>query len=44
MLFLCLVTGIALRVSGRMPENAQVAINAFIINIALPADYVLAGM
>ena len=37
MLFVCLAAGMALRLSGRVPENAHVGINAFIIHISLPA-------
>jgi malate permease and related proteins len=37
LLILCLAAGIALRASGRVPDNAHQALNGFIINIALPA-------
>jgi malate permease and related proteins len=37
LLFACLVIGMVLRKSGRMPENGHAAFNAFIINISLPA-------
>ena len=37
LLFLCLAAGVALRASGRVPDNAHLAINGFIINISLPA-------
>ena len=37
LLFLCLVAGVALRASGRVPDNAHLAINGFIINMSLPA-------
>jgi hypothetical protein len=37
LLILCLSAGIALRASGRVPENAHQALNGFIINISLPA-------
>jgi hypothetical protein len=37
LLFLCMLIGIALRRYGRVPENAHVAINGFIINVSLPA-------
>ena len=37
LLFLCLVIGVVLRNSGRMPDNAHVTINAFIIHVSLPA-------
>src|SRR6266536_2066999 len=37
LLFLCLAAGVALRATGRVPDNAHLAINGFIINISLPA-------
>jgi predicted permease len=37
MLFLCLAIGMALRKLGRVPDNAHVTLNAFIVNVALPA-------
>ena len=37
MLFLCLAIGMALRKFGRVPDNANTTLNAFIINVALPA-------
>lgn len=37
MLFLCLAIGIVLQITRRVPENAHLAINAFIIHVALPA-------
>jgi malate permease and related proteins len=37
LLFVCLAAGVALRASGRVPDNAHQAINGVIINIALPA-------
>jgi malate permease and related proteins len=37
MLFLCLALGMALRKLGQVPDNAHVALNAFIVKIALPA-------
>ena len=37
LLFVCLAAGVALRASGRVPDNAHQAINGFIINVALPA-------
>ena len=37
MLFACLAIGMALRKFRRVPDNAHTAINAFIINVALPA-------
>ncbi len=37
LLFFCLAAGMALRASRRVPDNAHLAINGFIINISLPA-------
>ncbi|HJU19037.1 MAG TPA: AEC family transporter [Stellaceae bacterium] len=37
LLFLCLMLGMALRASGRVPDNAHQTINAFVINVSLPA-------
>jgi predicted permease len=37
LLFLCQLIGMALRRYERVPENAHVAINGFIINVSLPA-------
>jgi predicted permease len=37
MLFVCLAVGMALRKSGRVPDNAHISINAFIIHVSLPA-------
>jgi len=37
LLFLCMLTGMALRRYGRVPDNAHAALNGFIINVALPA-------
>jgi malate permease and related proteins len=37
LLFVCLAAGVALRASGRVPDNAHMAINGFIINLSLPA-------
>jgi len=37
MLIVCLLTGMVLRKTRRVPDNAHVAINAFIIHVALPA-------
>lgn len=37
LLFFCLVSGIVLRATHRMPEDAPLALNGFIINLALPA-------
>ena len=36
-LFICLIAGILLRRSGRMPDNAHASLNVFIIHISLPA-------
>jgi hypothetical protein len=37
MLFVCLAIGMSLRKFRRIPDNAHTTINAFIINVALPA-------
>jgi len=37
MLFVCLLAGVLLRASHRVPDNAHVGVNAFIIHVALPA-------
>jgi malate permease and related proteins len=37
LLFFCLALGVALRATGRMPENGHQTINAFVINVSLPA-------
>ena len=37
LLFVCLLAGILLRASGRVPDNAHAALNGTIINLALPA-------
>jgi predicted permease len=37
LLFVCLAVGMALRKSGRLPDNAHMAINGFIIHVSLPA-------
>ena len=37
LLFLCIGIGMALRVSGRLPENAHGVLNTFIIYVSLPA-------
>ena len=37
LLFLCMLIGVALRRYGRVPDNAHLAINGFIINVSLPA-------
>lgn len=37
LLFACLAIGVLLRLTDRVHENAHIAFNAFIVNIALPA-------
>ena len=37
MLAVCLLAGMLMRRTGRMPDNAHVAINGFIVHVALPA-------
>jgi len=37
MLVVCLLVGMILRRAGKVPDNAHVSINAFIIHVALPA-------
>jgi malate permease and related proteins len=37
LLFACLAIGMALRKSGRVPDDAHSALNAFIIHVSLPA-------
>ena len=37
MLVVCLLVGTILRKTRRVPDNAHVSINAFIIHVALPA-------
>ena len=37
LLVVCFVAGLLLRQSGKLPENAHVTLNGFIIHIALPA-------
>lgn len=37
LLFACLMLGIGLQHSPTMPRNTHIALNAFIINVALPA-------
>ena len=37
MRFVCLAVGMALRKSGRLPDNAHTSINGFIIHVSLPA-------
>jgi predicted permease len=37
LLFACLLIGVVLRRTGRLPENAHAALNGFVFNISLPA-------
>ena len=37
MLFVCLVAGMALRATGRVPRDAHAGLNGFIVHVALPA-------
>lgn len=37
LILLCLAIGVALRASGRMPDNATKVLGAWVINVALPA-------
>src|SRR3954471_18812800 len=37
LLFVCLVLGVVLGLTKRFPENAHLALNAFILHISLPA-------
>lgn len=37
LLVLCLAAGVALRMTGRVPDNASVELNGYVINVALPA-------
>src|SRR5262245_66231237 len=37
LLVACLVLGIVLRASGKLPANAPATLNGFIVNVALPA-------
>ena len=37
LMLLCLVLGVVLRVSGRLPDNAHQTLNGVIVNVALPA-------
>jgi malate permease and related proteins len=37
LLLVCLVAGIVLRQTGRLPDDAPTALNAYVINLALPA-------
>src|ERR1700692_5109622 len=41
LLFVCLLLGMGLRTTRRLPENAHVALNGFIINVSLPALIIL---
>jgi hypothetical protein len=42
LLFVCLLLGMGLRAAKRLPENAHLALNAFIIHISLPALIIFA--
>lgn len=37
LLIACFLLGIALRASGRLPDNAPATLNGFVVNVALPA-------
>src|ERR1700759_1096375 len=37
LIFTCLVVGVVLRLSGRLPDNATKVLGGFVINVALPA-------
>ena len=37
LILVCLGLGVALRMSGRLPEGAHLTLNAVIVNVALPA-------
>jgi malate permease and related proteins len=37
LVLLCLLIGVALRRSGRLPDDAPAALNGYVINVALPA-------
>lgn len=37
LLVVCLVAGVVLRATGRVPEDAPAALNGYVINVALPA-------
>src|SRR5260221_5739696 len=37
LLFICLTTGVALRFSAKVPNNAHTAFNSFVIFVSLPA-------
>jgi predicted permease len=41
LLFVCLLLGMGLRAAKKCPENAHLALNAFIIHISLPALIIL---
>src|SRR5258708_19495966 len=41
LLFVCLLLGMGLRAAKKVPENAHLALNAFIIHISLPALIIL---
>lgn len=41
LLFACLLLGMLLRVTNRIPDNTHNALNAFIIHISLPALIIL---
>jgi malate permease and related proteins len=41
LLFVCLLLGMGLHAAKRVPENAHVALNAFIIHISLPSLIIL---
>jgi predicted permease len=41
LLFVCLLLGMGLRAAKKIPENAHLALNAFIIHISLPALIIL---
>ena len=37
MLLACLAAGFVLQRAGKLPDNAPAALNAYVINVALPA-------
>ena len=37
LLFVCLMAGVVLRLSGRLPDDAPAALNGLVVNLALPA-------
>ena len=41
LLFVCVLIGMGLRAAKKAPENAHLALNAFIIHISLPALIIL---